>query len=183
MTHYDRCSLVVSPQSWVASKQTRRLRPTKSDGCRESAGTVPQFFRTVYQGVFPWCFGHSLICPQSARGAAWAKLECPKMTTPPKLVGHREAAARLGISPATLRGWRCKGHGPKFLKFGPSRASGVAYYIEDIDAWLAERRFGSTTEHSEAVRAAGLEAGRYRTIPNLPITPPWLQSQPAQPGA
>jgi predicted DNA-binding transcriptional regulator AlpA len=101
-------------------------------------------------------------------------------TSPPQLCGHIEAAARLGVSPATLRGWRCKGHGPRFLKFGPSRASGVAYYIEDIDAWLAERKYSSTTEHSEAVRAAGLEAGRYRTVPNLPITPPWQKPEAEQ---
>lgn len=101
-------------------------------------------------------------------------------TAMPQLCGHVEAAARLGITPATLRFWRCKGKGPKYIKFGPSKASGVAYYVEDIDAWLAERKYSSTTEHSEAVRAAGLEAGRYRTIPNLPITPPWQKPQAEQ---
>lgn len=101
-------------------------------------------------------------------------------TTRPTLVSPIEASQRLGISEYTLRLWRCRGKGPKFLKFGTAKQSAVAYYEEDIDAWLAERRFGSTTEHSEAARAAGLDAGRYRTIPNLPITPPWLKLQADQ---
>lgn len=103
------------------------------------------------------------------------------MTTPaPTLVGHTEAAARLGVTPATLRFWRCKGKGPCYIKYGPSRASGVAYDPADIDAWLAERKYDSTTAHSEAMRAAGKESGRYRTKPDLPITPPWLKAEPAQ---
>lgn len=100
-----------------------------------------------------------------------------EMTTPrPNLLSAREAAELLNITEATLRFWRCKGRGPKFLKFGTAKQAGVAYYAADIDAWLAERKFASTTEHSEAARAAGLAAGRYRTTPDLPITPPWLQS-------
>lgn len=99
------------------------------------------------------------------------------MTTPaPNLVGHTEAAARLGVTPATLRFWRCKGKGPRYIKFGPAKQAGVAYYFDDIDTWIAARKFDSTTEHSEAARAAGHAVGRYRTIPNLPIAPPWLQS-------
>ena len=103
------------------------------------------------------------------------------MTTPrPNLLSACEAAALLNITEATLRFWRCKGKGPKYCKFGTAKQSAVAYYEEDVIAWLAERRYGSTTEHSEAVRAAGIDAGRYRTVPNLPITPPWLQSQAEQ---
>ena len=99
------------------------------------------------------------------------------MTTPrPNLLSAREAAELLNITEATLRFWRCKGKGPRYIKFGASKQSGVAYYADDIDAWLAERKFDSTTEHSEAARAAGQAVGRYRTIPNLPIAPPWLQS-------
>lgn len=101
------------------------------------------------------------------------------MTTDrPTLLSPVEAAKRLGISEYTVRLWRCQGKGPKYIKFGTTKQSAVAYYEEDIDAWLAERRFGSTTEHSEAVRTAGRDSGRYRTVPDLPITPPWLQLTP-----
>lgn len=102
------------------------------------------------------------------------------ITTVPKLVGHLEAAELLNISEATLRFWRCKGKGPRHIKFGPSKQSGVAYYVEDIEVWLTERKFSSTTEHSQAARAAGQAVGRYRTMPNLPIAPPWLKSAPEQ---
>lgn len=101
-------------------------------------------------------------------------------TTRPSLLSPIEASRQLGISEYTLRLWRCRGKGPKYIKFGTAKQSAVAYYEEDVIAWLAERRYGSTTEHSEAVRAAGIDAGRYRTVPNLPITPPWLQSQAEQ---
>ena len=97
-----------------------------------------------------------------------------------KLIGNDEAARLLHITPATLRFWRCKGKGPRYIKFGPAKQAGVAYYVDDIDAWIAARKFDSTTAHSEAMRAAGLDAGRYRTIPHLPITPPWLIPQAEQ---
>lgn len=101
-------------------------------------------------------------------------------TTRPNLLGAREASERLNISEATLRAWRCKGKGPKYVKFGAAKQAGVAYYADDIDAWLAVNTFDSTTAHSEAMRAAGQESGRYRTKPDLPITPPWLKAEPAQ---
>jgi excisionase family DNA binding protein len=43
-----------------------------------------------------------------------------------------EAAARLGVSPFTLRAWRYRGVGPRFLKLGRA----VRYRPEDVDAYL-----------------------------------------------
>ena len=97
------------------------------------------------------------------------------MTTPESIfLTHKEAAARLGVTQGTLRFWRCKGKGPAYTKFGPSKTSGVRYSIEDITAWLAVRKFQGTTEHSEAMRAAGRAVGYYRTTTGVSlITPPW----------
>ncbi len=43
-----------------------------------------------------------------------------------------EVAERLGVSPFTVRAWRFKGIGPRFLKFGRA----VRYRPEDVDAYL-----------------------------------------------
>ena len=42
-----------------------------------------------------------------------------------------EVAMRLGVSRFTLRAWRLRGHGPKFLKMGRA----VRYRPEDVDEW------------------------------------------------
>jgi hypothetical protein len=40
------------------------------------------------------------------------------MTEALPLLNDSEAAKRLGVSPATLRSWRCRGIGPCFIKMG-----------------------------------------------------------------
>ena len=47
-----------------------------------------------------------------------------------------EAAEFLGISEATLRGWRHKGYGPKSFTLG-QRA--VRYLEQDVRDWLDEQ--------------------------------------------
>jgi excisionase family DNA binding protein len=42
-----------------------------------------------------------------------------------------EVATRLGVSRFTLRAWRLKGHGPKFLKMGRA----VRYRPDDVDEY------------------------------------------------
>lgn len=42
-----------------------------------------------------------------------------------------EVAARLGVSRFTVRSWRLKGLGPRFLKMGRA----VRYRPEDVDAY------------------------------------------------
>ena len=54
----------------------------------------------------------------------------------------REAAAHLGLSPATLTRYRVTGDGPVFLKFGGN----VRYLREDLDDWSRERRRRSTSD-------------------------------------
>lgn len=57
-----------------------------------------------------------------------------------------EAAAYLNVQPATLEQWRWNGRGPKFVKIGRS----VRYRQADLDAFLEERVFTSTTEAQAA---------------------------------
>lgn len=54
----------------------------------------------------------------------------------------KEAAEYLGFSEISLRRWRMKGTGPKFLKLGLRR---VRYRKEDLDAWVGS---GSSTEQT-----------------------------------
>lgn len=57
-----------------------------------------------------------------------------------------EAAAYLNVQPATLEQWRWNGRGPKFCKIGRS----CRYRLADLDAFLEERVFSSTTEAQAA---------------------------------
>ena len=72
-------------------------------------------------------------------------LESPTMANAVKVLNHYEAAAMIGITPATLRFWRCKGRGPKFIKLGQAKQAGVAYLESDIVEWREARTFASTS--------------------------------------
>lgn len=52
------------------------------------------------------------------------------------------AALRLGVSAGTLAKWRHYGGGPPYYKIG----SRVLYDCGELDAWVAQRRRGSTSE-------------------------------------
>lgn len=69
-----------------------------------------------------------------------------------KVLNNDEAAARIGVSPNTLKLWRHQGKGPPFIKFGTSKQSGVGYDPADIDAWKAARKFASTSAYSDAAQ-------------------------------
>ena len=65
-----------------------------------------------------------------------------------RMVGRREATNEKGAaeylggySPSTMRWWRHRGTGPKYVKFGPRK---VLYYIDDLDAWIAEQAVETT---------------------------------------
>lgn len=58
-----------------------------------------------------------------------------------------EAAARLGVSPATLRGWKCERTGPPYVQLS---ARCVRYAEEDIAKFAADRRV------VPAVKAVGI---------------------------
>jgi len=54
-----------------------------------------------------------------------------------------EASRYTGLAPATLEGLRCRGGGPRFIKYG---RKAVRYRRSDLDAWIAERLVSSTSE-------------------------------------
>ena len=51
-----------------------------------------------------------------------------------------EAAERLGLSIKTLRAWRCRGRGPKFVRFGRS----VRYFPSDLDEFIRRNTVSTT---------------------------------------
>jgi hypothetical protein len=63
-----------------------------------------------------------------------------------------EAAARIGIKPSTLKFWRHVGKGPVFCKLGDAKQAGVVYHEADILAWIAQRKFTSTSAHTAAAK-------------------------------
>lgn len=63
-----------------------------------------------------------------------------------KVLNNNEAAALIGVTPGTLKFWRCKGKGPRYLKLGSSPRAGVAYDPADIEVWKDARKFASTSD-------------------------------------
>jgi Helix-turn-helix domain len=56
------------------------------------------------------------------------------------LLAERAAAALLGVAPATLRSWRCRGIGPDYIKMGRGVRSPVRYNPVDIEEFIAQSR-------------------------------------------
>lgn len=52
---------------------------------------------------------------------------------PADLLSELEVSASLKISPQTLRNWRAKGEGPRFVKIGKRV---VRYRRSDVDAFI-----------------------------------------------
>jgi hypothetical protein len=63
------------------------------------------------------------------------------------LIDDKQAAVLLGVAPATLRSWRCRGIGPAYVKFAGLRG-GVRYDVSDIAEYTEQCR------HTPSVRAA-----------------------------
>ena len=54
-----------------------------------------------------------------------------------RVLTEAEAADYIGrISPRTLRRYRCKGKGPRFVRLSPAA---VGYRPEDLDEWIDAR--------------------------------------------
>jgi predicted DNA-binding transcriptional regulator AlpA len=78
------------------------------------------------------------------------------MTT--NLITSPEAAKHLGVKPQTIRTWRLKGIGPRYIRTGMAFNARVLYRREDIEAWLEKRSYTSTAE--EAVCRAVARGGK-----------------------
>lgn len=71
-----------------------------------------------------------------------ARAEARSHLDPLALISTDDLAALLQVSPITLRIWRLKGRGPRYLKLGRS----VKYRRGDIEVWLQSRCVASTSE-------------------------------------
>ena len=90
------------------------------------------------------------------------------------LLTTKEAASYLGLKYGTLEIWRSKGRGPQFLKLGDSHGAAVRYERSVLAAWLAQRAFKSTSQHTVALATIA----RARTAPAFNVGPsaiprPW----------
>lgn len=65
-------------------------------------------------------------------------------------VPNKIAAKQIGVQPHTLRVWRMRGFGPPYVRLGGPRGR-VVYSEQDIETWLAARRFRSTSEESARI--------------------------------
>ena len=63
-------------------------------------------------------------------------------TTPTENMVEDEAARYARVSVSSLQRWRGQGFGPKFVKAGRR----VIYRRKDLDDWMAQRTFQSTSE-------------------------------------
>ena len=61
----------------------------------------------------------------------------------PLVLGASATALRLGLSTSTLAKMRLYGTGPAYSKLGRR----VVYRPEDLESWIAENRFQSTSEY------------------------------------
>jgi len=71
-------------------------------------------------------------------------------STPAPLLTEKAAAQLLGLSPATMRNWRCNSRGPVFQRLGRA----VRYRREEIDRFIGSG-FRNTTQ-ADAESAARL---------------------------
>jgi predicted DNA-binding transcriptional regulator AlpA len=60
------------------------------------------------------------------------------------LMNEHQAAALLGVAVKTLRNWRCRGDGPKFVKLGGGRM--VRYRESDLSAFIERDVRASTSD-------------------------------------
>jgi hypothetical protein len=59
----------------------------------------------------------------------------------------RDAAPRVGLTPATLEKLRVIGGGPPFYRVGPKR---ILYDPSDLDSWVRSKKFASTSQRIES---------------------------------
>jgi len=70
--------------------------------------------------------------------------------SPDDLLNEQEVCAWLRITVATTRKWRLIGQGPRFQRLGGHL---VRYRRADVQAWLDEHTYVSTTRKAEPAAA------------------------------
>ena len=77
-------------------------------------------------------------------------------TRRPAALTERQVAEQLGLSVATLRAWRHRGKGPRFLRLGRS----VRYLPSDVDEFV---RASAVDTQSDSSSDEGSELGELQT--------------------
>ena len=69
-----------------------------------------------------------------------------------RLFDPEETSAYLRVARQTLAKWRFQGGGPRFVRIsGGAQCRGRIFYdLADLDAFIADRKFGSTAEADQA---------------------------------
>jgi hypothetical protein len=62
------------------------------------------------------------------------------------------AGKYVNLESQTMRALRLNGRGPKYIRVSRNK---VVYDIEDLDAWLAAKKFSSTSEETSRRTEAG----------------------------
>ena len=70
----------------------------------------------------------------------------PTRGAPRRLFDPQEASDYLRMARQTLARWRCQGLGPRFVRIGGR----IFYDVADLNAFIAVRKFQSTSEADQA---------------------------------
>jgi predicted DNA-binding transcriptional regulator AlpA len=70
------------------------------------------------------------------------------------LLRPKSAADYIGLATSTLAKQRLRGDGPPFIRLSP-RA--IGYLQSDLDAWLADKRYSSTSMYDAPAASAPLK--------------------------
>lgn len=65
----------------------------------------------------------------------------------PRLLTESETAEMLSVSVFCLRKWRRTGRGPAWLKLTEAIGGAVRYDADDLLAYIAARKRGTSTKH------------------------------------
>lgn len=75
-----------------------------------------------------------------------------------RLLNEFDVAAMLGVSVMTIRKWRFRRQGPRYLKLGAL----CRYQIQDIVIWLESRPSGGDNSHSADRLHERAQDGRHK---------------------
>jgi hypothetical protein len=59
-----------------------------------------------------------------------------------KLLNEREAADLLKLARETLRTWRSRGYGPKYIRLGEGKGSSIRYDLAELETFIDAGRRG-----------------------------------------
>lgn len=59
-----------------------------------------------------------------------------------KLLNEREAADFLKLARETLRTWRSRERGPKYIRLGEGKGSSIRYDLAELETFIDEGRVG-----------------------------------------